>query len=61
MVISNGSILRARALRRRRLVAHTLITVRGLRHLSARRQLAPRQLATARAQAAAVEPATRAA
>lgn len=57
VVVSHGRVLRAGALRRRRLVPHALVPVRRLRHLPARRQLAPRQLAAARAQAAPVEPA----
>lgn len=59
VVIPHGSgVLRARALRRRWLVAHALVPIRGLRHLTTRGQLAPRQLAATRAQAAALEPAT---
>lgn len=61
MVVPHGGILRARTLRWRWLVAHTLVTVGRLRHLPARGQLAPRQLAAAGAQAAAFETAARAA
>lgn len=61
MVVSHSGVLGARALRRRRLVPHALVAVGGLRHLPARGQLSPRQLATARAQAAALEPAAGAA
>lgn len=61
MVIPHSSILRPRALWRRWLVPHALVPVRRLRHLPARGQLAPRQLAAARTQAATVEPAASAA
>lgn len=57
VMVPHGGVLGPRALRRRRLVPHALVPVGRLRHLPARRQLAPRQLAAARAQASAVKPA----
>lgn len=60
-MVPHSGVLRAGALRRRRLVAHALVAVGRLRHLAAGRQLTPRQLAAAGPEARAVEPAARSA
>lgn len=55
MVISHSSILRPSTLWWWRLIAHALIPVCGLRHLSTRSQLSPRQFSTTRAKAPTLE------